>query len=96
VELKPPPPPTGEPNSISGTIYDEKGRIVEGTLVAVKDQAGMTIRAAKTNQLGQFSFSPLPNGYYSVELPKARLPFAIMKAELTGAIVPPLEIRAKT
>jgi len=96
VELKPPPPPVGEPNVIAGTIYDETGKILEGALVAIKNQDGTTIRATKTNQLGQFTFSPLPNGYYTVELPKATLPFAIMKVELTGMIVPPLEIGAKT
>lgn len=95
VELKPPPPPVGEPNVITGTVYDEKGGIMEGALVAIKNQDGTTIRAVKTNQLGQFSFSPLPNGYYTIELPKAKLPFAIMRVELTGVVVPPLEIRAR-
>jgi len=96
VELKPPPPPVGEPNVIAGTVYDEMGGITEGALVAIKDRDGTTIRAVKTNQLGQFTFSPLPNGYYTIELPKAELPFAIMKVGLTGVVVPPLEIRATT
>lgn len=94
IEPKPPPPPVGKPNSINGTVYDKKGGTVEGALIAIKNRAGVTIRAIKTNQLGQFSFSPLPNGIYTVELPKAKLPFGIMRVELTGVVVSPLEIKA--
>lgn len=111
---KPPPPlpPLGKkPNSILGTVSDEEGGIIEGALVVVKNKAGVTIRATKTNQLGQFVFSPFPNGSYTVELPKAKTPFAIIKqgeitedakqtriikVELTGTVVSPLEMKPKS
>jgi len=93
---KPPPPPAGAPNAISGTVYDEKGKVLEGVVIAVENQDGMAVKATKTNQLGQFSLSPLPDGNYTLELPRTKLAFDIMKVALTGERVSPLEIRAKT
>lgn len=92
---KPPPPPVGAPNTISGTVYDEEGKVLEGVVIAVNNQDGLTVKATKTNQLGQFSLSPLPDGNYTLELPRTKLAFDIMRVELTGERVSPLEIRAK-
>ncbi len=93
---KPPAPPPDQPNLITGTIYGAKGTVKGGVIVAVRDQDKTIVSAVKSDQLGQFSFSPLPNGSYQIEFPKAEQSFDIIKLELTGAVVSPLEITAKT
>jgi len=90
-----PPLPAKGPNVISGSVRDKEGRPIGGASVVVKDSAGVTRRATVTDQLGQFCFSPFPNGRYTIALPKSKLPFAIMSVELTGEEVPPLEMKPK-
>jgi hypothetical protein len=87
------PPLVKEANVINGIVYDSKGEVIEGALVAIKLPTEEIRRATKTNQLGQFFFSPLPNGRYLVELPKAKQSFARIEIELTGKESPLLEMR---
>jgi hypothetical protein len=86
---------TDIPNAISGTVYDEKGAVLSDLLVSVANEEGRTLVATKTNKLGQFSLSPLPNGKYTVSIQKSDLSFDIMEVVLKGSVSPPLEIKAK-
>ena len=82
-----------EPNIISGTVYDQRGNLLPSALVVVKDKKGNIVRAVKANVLGKFTVSPLPNGTYTLELPKIGAIFAKIGIELIGKLVPPLEVR---
>ena len=88
------PPKAGE-NILAGTVFDPQGGVLDQTLVVIEDEKGNVVRATKTNELGKFSSSPLPNGQYVIKIPKTSFPFATMKIELTGKEMEELEIRPK-
>jgi len=90
------PPMTSTPNVLNGLIKDSNGRLVEGAIVIVKNEAGIPVRALKTNKLGQFIIStPLPPGRYHIEAEREGLSFDIIEFEVKGTVIPPIEIFAK-
>jgi len=88
-------PPKEGTNIIAGTALDPSGGLLAQTLIVIKDQKGNVVRATKTNELGKFFVSPLPNGFYGVEVQKTPFSFATMKVELTGLGLEELELKAK-
>jgi len=95
-ESLPFPAPPEEPNIIVGMVIDKNGKIVEGAIIEIKNQEGETVRAMRSNKLGQFrTVSPLGNGEYQISCEKEGLNFDIMKIKLEGKILPPIEIREK-
>jgi len=85
-----------QPNIINGVVADQKGNLLEGVIVIIKDKDGTPVRALKTNSLGQFATAtPLPNGVYSIEAEKEGYKFDIIYQEIKGGVLPPLEIRAR-
>jgi hypothetical protein len=90
------PPMTSVPNVLNGLVKDVGGRLVEGAILIVKNEAGIPVRALKTNRLGQFIIStPLPIGQYHIEAEKEGLAFDIIEFETTGQVIPLIEIYAK-
>lgn len=90
------PIPPSQPNIISGMVFDQKGEIIEGAILEIRNDTGMPVRALKTNKLGQFIIAtPLENGIYEIEVEKEGYQFDIIKIEAKGEIIPPIEIRAK-
>ena len=90
-----PAPPT-QPNILVGMVLDKKGELVEGAILEIRNSQGVPVRALKTNQLGQFTIAtPLENGVYEIETEKKGLKFDIIKVEVKGEIIKPIEIRAK-
>ena len=89
------PKEAAEANIVSGLVHNGKGGVLEKTLAIIKDSKGNVVRAIKTNDLGRFQTTPLPNGSYSLELPKAPVPFATIKFELTGEKMEELNINPK-
>lgn len=90
---------TSVPNVVTGIIKDNQGNFLPGVLVTVKDREGMPVRALKTNKLGQFAAStPLPNNTYFIEVedPKNQYVFDRIQITLTGAVVPAIEVIAKS
>lgn len=86
---------TKHPNAISGVVVDKKGKLITDAVVLIKNVAGQNLRALKTNQLGQFvATTPLPNGKYFVETSKPGFSFDIIEVNLTGGVVPPVEVRS--
>ncbi len=84
-----------QPNVISGMVISEKGAPMEGAIVLIKDAAGNSIRALKTNRVGQFVVAtPMENGKYYVELEKEGYRFSVLEITLDGKVIPPLEIPA--
>ena len=87
------------PNVVTGIIKDNANTLLPGVLITVRDTSGIPLRALKTNKLGQFAAStPLPNGTYLVEVEDPRNRFVFDRAQITvlGAVMPPLEITAKS
>jgi len=58
---------------------------------------GLTIRATKSNRLGQFMFArPMEKGIYQINAEKEGFTFSTYSIELTDKIVPPLKIQAES
>ena len=93
-------PLTDRPNIVSGIIKNNTGQSIEGAVVIIKNQKGESVRALKTNALGQFSIStPLMNGTYFIDADSSKktgLTFDIISVEVKGDILPPLEITGRT
>lgn len=84
------------PNVINGIIIEPNGNVLSSVVLVVKDQKENPVRAFKSNKLGQFSIAtPLPNGIYTIEVEKDGFDFDIIKLELKGEPVPPIEIKAR-
>ncbi len=83
------------PNLITGTVKDPRGNVLGGILVEVKNKDGESVRAFKTNALGQFaSATQLPNGMYMLtfEDPKGQNTFSPLQIDINGSIQPSFEI----
>ena len=84
------------PNILVGLTHKPDGKIIEGAILEIRDTAGNPVRALKSNKLGQFQIAtPLPSGSYEIEIEKNGIRFDIIKIELKGEIVPPIEIISK-
>jgi hypothetical protein len=96
VAASPPNPPT-QPNTVVGQVFDNEGKIVNGAILEIRDVAGRPVRALRSNMLGHFIIvTPLVNGRYEIITEKENLVFDPISFEATGAIVPPIVIRAKS
>ncbi len=83
-------------NVINGIVKDNRGLLLDTTVIIVKDNNGDPVRAFKTNKIGQFALStPVPNGVYTLELEKQGYDFDIIEVEVNGGILPPIEIKAR-
>ncbi|KUK83894.1 MAG: hypothetical protein XD98_0219 [Microgenomates bacterium 39_6] len=88
------PKPPDQPNILVGMVIDKNNKIVEGAIIEIKDESGDTVRAMRTNKLGQFrTVSPLSDGQYQIIVEKSGLDFDIIKIKLNNEIVPPIEIK---
>lgn len=84
------------PNLLAGFIHDKEGKIIEGAILEIRDSQGNPVRAFKTNKLGQFlSATPLHSGSYEIETEKEGFEFDIIKINLEGKILSPIEIVSK-
>jgi hypothetical protein len=84
------------PNILVGMVKDNQGKIVEGAILEIRDEQGNPVRALRSNKLGQFRIAtPLSSGTYEIEIEKEGILFDIVKIELKGEIVQPIEIKAK-
>ncbi len=84
------------PNVINGIVKDPKGLLLSTVVIIVKDSKGDPVRAFKTNKIGQFALStPVPNGVYTLELEKNGYEFDLIEVDVNGAIMQPIEIKAK-
>ena len=83
------------PNTLVGLTLTPDGRIMESVLVEILSN-GLTIRATKSNRLGQFMFArPLEKGLYQISAEKSGFKFSTYSIELTNKIVAPLKIQAE-
>lgn len=90
-------PLTNTPNVLSGLVSDAANIPLEGAIITLRDASGIPVRALKTNKLGQFlSTTPLTSGVYTLEIEHANARFEPITINLTGNIMAPLEIKAKS
>lgn len=93
-------PLTTTPNIVSGIVRggnDNAG--VSDLVLLIKNHRGESVRAVKTNSIGQFSIStPLDNGMYTIEVAShvEGLTFDIITVEVKGEVLPPIDILGKT
>lgn len=84
-----------EPNKVVGMVLTKDSDLVNDAIIEVKNQAGNTIRAVKTNALGQFYITtPLPDGKYQIHTEKDDYQFPAIDLELDQQVVEPIEIRS--
>lgn len=82
------------PNTLVGLTLTPQGQTLDGVLVEIKNQS-ITMRATKSNKLGQFLFvRPLENGLYQILAEKEGFNFESYSIQLTGEIINPLRIQA--
>lgn len=83
------------PNLINGNVKDARGNVLPGILVEVLNKDNDSVRAFRTNSLGQFvSATQLANGSYTItfEDPKNQHKFESVKIEANGSVLPPLSV----
>lgn len=91
-----PPHPPSIPNTISGQILSDKGKIIEGAILEVRDLAGRPVRALRSNKLGHFMVvTALANGQYEIITEKDGFRFDPVTFTASGEIIPPMAISAK-
>lgn len=84
-----------KPNILIGMVHDGGHAIVPGAIVEIVDETGNTVRAMKTNNLGQFYMSsPLKDGPYTIHTEKETLKFPIYQFAAAGKILDPVDITA--
>lgn len=89
-----PAPPT-EPNIVVGMVLTPQHDLVNDAIVEIKNEAGATIRAVKTNALGQFFIStPLPTGNYFIVTEKEDMIFTPIQLPINDTVIHPVEIRS--
>ena len=92
-----PPFPPSLPNVIVGQVMDAEGKIIEGAILEIKDLMGRSVRALRTNNAGHFLIvTPLANGVYKLFVEKEGFKFEPIQINVTGAIIPPIAIKAKS
>lgn len=84
------------PNIVAGMILTNDNKILPNTLIEIKNRSGATVRALKSNKLGQFSISsPLENGKYTLTAENDAYHFDIIELVTEGKIISPIKIKAK-
>jgi len=85
-----------KPNLLVGMVHDPEHKILSGAIVEILDTSGNTVRAMKTNALGQFYISsPLPNGEYRIETEKDGVSFPVYSFAATGNLLAPIDVQAR-
>lgn len=85
-----------QPNLLVGMVHDGERKIISGAIVEILDTNGNTVRAMKTNALGQFYISsPLPNGEYRIETEKDGVTFPVYSFAASGTLLAPVDVQAQ-
>jgi len=91
-----PPAPPMTVNTITGQVMDETGKIVEGAILEVQDEAGRPVRALKTNKAGHFLVvTPLASGNYKIVIEKEGYVFDPLSFTAKDEMIAPIAIRAR-
>lgn len=84
-----------EPNKLVGMVLTPQNELVNDAIVEIKSAAGDTLRAVKTNALGQFFVTtPLADGTYTIHTEKEDMSFSPVSVTLANAVIDPIEIHS--
>lgn len=84
------------PNTLVGLTLTPDNHILDTALIEIIHN-GLTVRATKSNKLGQFLFAkPLEDGLYQIKSEKPGFKFNIYSLKLEGNIIKPLKIQAQS
>lgn len=84
------------PNTLVGLTLTPDNHILDAALIEIIHN-GLTVRATKSNKLGQFLFAkPLKDGLYQIKSEKPGFKFNIYSLKLEGNIIKPLKIQAQS
>jgi len=85
-----------QPNMLVGMVHDSQAKIIPNAIIEILDEKGNTVRAMKTNTLGQFYISSaLKPGTYRLETEKEGLTFPIYELTVNNEILEPINIQAQ-
>ena len=85
-----------EPNMLVGMVHNKQGKILPGAIVEILDEKGNTVRAMKTNSLGQFYISSaLKPGSYRIETEDMDHQFPVYEIKIENKPLDPVNIVAK-
>lgn len=88
--------PPERPNTIIGQVVGSDGKIVEGAIIEIRDEAGRPVRALRTNKAGHFlSVTPLSNGKYQIITEVEGMQFDPQVFDAIGGIVQPIMVKAR-
>jgi hypothetical protein len=91
------PSPPEAPNLVTGMVVTMEDRLLPNSIVEICNSQNQTVRAVKTNKLGQFFIAtPLLNDNYEMRVEHPEYTFDIIKIRAEGKIIPPIKIRAKS
>lgn len=83
------------PNLLIGMVRDTAKAIIPNAIVEILDSNGNTVRAMKTNSLGQFYISsPLQPGTYTLETEHDGHAFPIYSFTINDTVLDPIDIQA--
>ncbi len=84
------------PNAISGYVLDAENKPLMDVVIVVKKKNGPTVRALKSDRVGQFSIvTSLPDGTYEISFEKDGYSFATVTTEAKGDVFPPMKVIGK-
>ena len=76
-------------------VFTKENKIINNAIIEIQDQSHRTVRATKTNKIGQFFLAtPLDKGSYFIKTEKEGFSFNTISIQLEDKIYPPIEIRA--
>lgn len=85
-----------EPNVLVGMVYNSQEKIIPGAIIEILDENNNTVRAMKTNALGQFYISSaLKPGKYLVKTEKDGFSFSVYRLEINDTVLEPIRIQAE-
>jgi hypothetical protein len=79
--------------SITGTVKDPAGAVIQGAQVSLRGEATGETRAAVTDDQGRFKFDRLSPGRYTLTFSRAGFKTAERNIVIEGARVEPIEIK---
>lgn len=83
------------PNLVVGMVLNKMGKIVTNALIEIINSHGETVRALKSNRLGQFfCASPLMSGTYQIKVEHPENVFSTTELKAENKIIQPMKITA--
>ena len=78
------------PNTLNGILVDPNGYGIAGAYIRVFDKDNTLITSMTSDNTGRFySFSPLPNDYYTMYISKGDQNLVGFNVQLNGSVLPP-------